>query len=133
MATLKEELQSRKTPYNKLSKEYKTYESYIVSMLINKGVLISSAIDREDKTYIAWTKEETISLNEYLTYAISKNWVDITKLEVDSQYSASSEVLGSIIDYIVVHLQDNQEFSKKMYKYLISSQKIKGRQICLEV
>lgn len=131
LATLKEELQSRKTPYNKLSKEYKTYESYIVSMLINKGVLISSAIDREDKTYIAWTKEETISLNEYLTYAISKNWVDITKLEVDSQYSASSEVLGSIIDYILVHLQDNQEFSKKMYKYLISSQKIKGRQICL--
>ena len=131
LATLKEELQRRKTPYNKLSKEYKTYESYIVSMLINKGVLISSAIDREDKTYIAWTKEETISLNEYLTYAISKNWVDITKLEVDSQYSASSEVLGSIIDYILVHLQDNQEFSKKMYKYLISSQKIKGRQICL--
>lgn len=131
LATLEEELLNKKTPYNKLSKEYKTYESYIVSMLMNKGVLISSAIDREDKIYNAWTKEETISLNEYLTYAISKNWVDITKLEVDSQYSASSEVLESIIDYILVNLQDNQEFSKKMYKYLISSQKIKGRQMCL--
>lgn len=131
LATLEEELLNKKTPYNKLSKEYKTYQSYIVSMLMNKGVLISSAIDREDKTYIAWTKEETISLNEYLTYAISKNWVDITKLDVDSQYSASSEVLGSIIEYIIEHLQDNKEFSKKMYKYLISSQKINGRQMCL--
>ncbi len=128
---LQEELLSTKTPYNKLSKEYQVYQSYIVSMLMNKGVLISSAIDREDKTYIAWTRDETISLSEYLMYAISKNWVDITKLSVDSQYSASTEVLGSIIDYILEQLENNQEFSKKMYKYLISSQKISGKQVCL--
>ncbi len=128
---LQEELLSTKTPYNKLSKEYQVYQSYIVSMLMNKGVLISSAIDREDKTYIAWTRDETISLSEYLMYAISKNWVDITKLSVDSQYSASTEVLGSIIDYILEQLENNQEFSKKMYKYLISAQKISGKQVCL--
>lgn len=131
LETLKEELLNTKTPYNKLSKEYQAYQSYIVTMLMNKGVLVSSSIDREDKTYIAWTKEETISLSEYLTYAISQNWVDITKLSVNGQYSASSEVLSSIIDYILEHLQENKEFSKKMYKYLISSQKIKGKQVCL--
>lgn len=131
LETLKDELLNKKTPYNKLIKEYKTYQSYIVSMLMNKGVLVSSAIDREDKTYIAWTKEETISLNEYLSYAISKNWVDITKLEVNGQYSASSEVLNSIIDYILKNLRENQDFSKKMYKYLISAQQIKGKQMCL--
>ena len=129
--TLKEELLTKKTPYNKLSKEYQAYESYIVSMLTKKGVLVSSAIDKEDATYIAWTKEETISLNEYLTYAIAQNWIDITKLSVDSQYSASSEVLNCIIDYILENLEDNVEFSKKMYKYLISAQQITGRQVCL--
>lgn len=128
---IKQELLEKKTPYNKLTKEYKTYESYIVSMLMNKGVLMSSAIDREDKTYIAWTKDEVISLNEYLTYAISMNWIDITKLSVDSQYSDSTEVLKSVIDYILENLKNNKEFSKKMYKYMISNQTISGKQICM--
>lgn len=131
LQTLKEELLTNKTPYNKLPKEYQAYQSYIVSMLTKKGVLVSASIDKEDATYIAWTRDETISLNEYLTYAISKNWIDITKLSVNSQYSASSEVLNSIIDYILENLEENNEFSKKIYKYLISSQKITGRQICL--
>jgi penicillin-binding protein 2 len=131
LTTLREELSTTKTPYNKLSKEYENYESYIVTMLTEKGVLVSSAIDREDATYIAWTTDEVISLSEYLSYAISQNWIDITKLSVESQYSDSSEVLDSIIDYIIENLSDNTKFSKKMYKFMISNQKITGRQICM--
>lgn len=131
LAGIEEELSVKMTPYNQLSKEYKNYESYIVSMLMDKGVLISSAIDREDATYIAWTNDETISLNEYLTYAISKNWIDITKLSVESQYSDSTEVLNSVIQYILENLKDNTRFSKKIYKYMISDQTITGRQMCL--
>jgi penicillin-binding protein 2 len=129
--TLEEELSTAKTPYNKLSKEYENYESYIITMLTEKGVLVSSAIDKDDATYIAWTTDEVISLNEYLTYAISKNWIDITKLSVESQYSDSSEVLNSIIEYIIDNLTDNTKFAKKMYKYMISSQTITGKQICM--
>ncbi|MDE7206594.1 MAG: penicillin-binding protein, partial [Lachnospiraceae bacterium] len=120
-----------KTPYDKLTKEYKNYESYIVSMLMDKGVLVSSAIDRDDATYIAWTTDEVISLNEYLTYAISKNWVDITKLSVETQYSDSYEVLNSIIQYILQNLENNTRFAKMMYKYMISDQTISDRQICM--
>ncbi len=100
-------------------------------MLTDKGVLMSSAINKEDPTYIAWTTDEVISLNEYLTYAISQNWIDITKLSVQSQYSDSAEVLNSVIQYILENLQDNIRFSKKMYKYMISDQTITGRQVCM--
>ena len=131
LATLKEELLNLKTPYDQLSKEYKNYESYIVSMLTDKGVLVNSAIDKEDPTYIAWSVQEVISLNEFLTYAISKNWIDITKLSVNSQYSDSTEVLNSVITYILDNLKDNTTFSKKMYKFMISDQTITGRQICM--
>lgn len=131
LTTLREELSTKKTPYNELTKEYKNYESYIVTMLTNKGVLVSSAIDTDDSTYIAWTKDEVISLNEYLTYAISKNWVDITKLSVDSQYSDAAEVLDSVIDFIIENLQNNTEFAKRLYKYMITAQTITGRQVCL--
>lgn len=131
LATIEEELLSKKTPYNKLTKEYKNYESYIVTMLTEKGVLVSSAIDKEDATYIAWTKDEVISLQEYLSYAISKNWIDITKLSVSGQYSDSSEVMQAIIDYIIDNLKSNSVFSRKLYKYMISSQNLSGRQICM--
>lgn len=131
LATIEEELLSKKTPYNKLTKEYKNYESYIVTMLTEKGVLVSSAIDKEDAMYIAWTKDEVISLQEYLSYAISKNWIDITKLSVSGQYSDSSEVMQAIIDYIIDNLKSNSVFSKKLYKYMISSQNLSGRQICM--
>lgn len=131
LARLEAELSVNKTPYNQLTKEYMSYESYIVSMLTARGVLISSEIDRDDPTYIAWTTDEVISLNEYLSYAIAQNWVDITKLQVDSQYSDSNEVLSAIIDYILENLENNTEFSKKMYKYMISNQTITGTQICM--
>lgn len=131
LASIEAELLDRKTPYNKLTKEYKNYESYIVSMLMEKGVLVSSAIDREDATYIAWTNDEVISLNEYLTYAISQNWLDITKLSVESQYSDSYEVLNSVIQYILKNLDNNTKFSKMIYKYMISDQTITGRHICM--
>lgn len=131
LASIAEELSTTKTPYDKLTKEFKNYESYIVSMLTEKGVLVSSAINRDDPTYIAWTTEEVISLNEYLTYAIAQNWIDVTKLSVESQYSDSTEVLNSMIQYIIENLQNNVRFSKKMYQYMISSQTITGRQICM--
>ncbi len=131
LTSIKEELSTTKTPYDKLTKEFKNYESYIVSMLTDKGVLVSSAINKDDPTYIAWTTEEVISLNEYLTYAIAQNWIDVTKLSVASQYSDSEEVLNSMIQYIIENLQDNVRFSKKMYQYMISDQTITGRQICM--
>lgn len=131
LETIEEELTSNKTPYNKLTKEYKNYESYIVSMLMDKGVLMNNQIDKEDSTYIAWAKDEVISLQEYLSYAIAKNWVDITKLTVSEQYSDSSEVMKSLIDYILDNLESNKEFSKKLYKYMISSQMLSGKQVCM--
>lgn len=131
LSRLSDELVHTKTPYGKLTKEYKTYESYIVTMLTNKGVLVSSSIDKEDKMYQAWNTEETISLQEYLSYAIAQNWIDITKLPMESQYSDSAEIMKALNDYIITNLSNSNEFTKKIYKYMISSQTISGRQICM--
>lgn len=130
---LREELLNGVTPYNRLSKEYQNYESYIVSLLSsdNHGVLIKDQIDTSDATYIAWTKDETISLKEYLNYAISMNWIDTTKLDLEVQYSDSDEIYISLVDYIIDALQNNTEFNKKIYKYMIANNNISGKQICI--
>lgn len=131
-AELTEELLESATPYNKLSKEYQNYQSYIVTLLSsdNHGVLIRDTIDTSDPTYIAWTKDETISLKEYLTYAISMNWIDTTKLDLEVQYSDSDEIYAGLVEYIIDALQNNSEFNKRLYKYMIANGNISGRQIC---
>lgn len=130
---LTEELLTTATPYNRLSKEYQNYESYIVTLLSsdNHGVLVKSEIDTTDATYLAWSRDETISLKEYLNYAISMNWIDSTKLDLDVQYSDSEEIYNSLVDYIINALQNNTEFNKKIYKYMIANNNISGRQICI--
>ena len=62
---LQEELYDRNTIYKELETEYQIYQSYIVTMLTDNGVIISDAVNTEDATYKAWKTEETISLGEF--------------------------------------------------------------------
>ena len=127
---LRAQLETVCTPYNELAKEYQVYESFIVSMLYDNNVIVQSEVDKEDETYIAWTKEEVISLNEYLNYVIAKNWVDVSKLDIVSQYSDSQEIYNKIISYIFEKLDLDAEFTKKIYRYMINNDEVTGRQIC---
>ncbi len=128
------ELQSdHPTAYRDLSREMKNYMSYIVSDVLmgSSGVLMSSAIDREDPTYLAWTQEEVISLKEYLEYAISMNWVDVSGLEVESSYLSSEEIYAVLLDYISTELANDVDFQNMLYKYLILDDVVSGKEICL--
>ncbi len=124
------ELLEKRTPYNRLSEEYQVYQSYIVSMLLSEGIILDSKIDKEDSTYLAWKVDETISLGEYLDYCIAKNWIDATQIELNSEYSDSTEVFNQLSKDIISLLTDNTEFSKKMYRYMIEDNDISGREIC---
>jgi len=132
-ATLRDELENTSTPYDKLTEEYQIYESYIVSMLMssNKNVLPDINIDTEDPTYIAWKTDETISLKDFLSYAVAQNWIDVSKLEMGSKYADSAEVYKVLVDYIFKNLENNTAFAKKMYKYMLLGDMITGKQICL--
>jgi len=130
-AKLHEELMESRTPYQNLSDENKVYESFITNMLIDNGVIKDSEIDKEDETYLAWKLEETISLAEYLKYAISMNWIDVSKINMNTSYADSEEVYGYLVDYIIERLKYNRAFTKKMIKYMIIYGEITPRQICM--
>ena len=130
LAEIRAQLTTKMVPYAELSDEYKVYESFITTMLSENGITKDSDIDREDPTYIAWKTEESISLSEYLRYAISMNWIEVTKIGMDSAYSDSDEVYERLVDYIEDHLNDSTSFTKKMLKYMIINDRITYRQIC---
>lgn len=124
------ELLETRTPYNKLSEEYQIYQSYIVTMLTDEGIILTDKIDKEDETYLAWKTEETISLGEFLDYCIAQNWIDVTNIELNSEYSDSTEIFSQLTKDIIELLNHNTEFSKKLYKNMIADNDITGRQIC---
>ena len=135
MATISElesELQnSQASAYTDLSNEMKAYMDYICDTLLTKdtGILMSDQIDKNDATYIAWAKDETINLYTYLNYAISKNWIDTSKLG-SSSYSSSEEIYQEILKYLKEYLADDSNFDKLLYKYLIKSGSVTGEQVC---
>ena len=72
-----------------------------------RDVLMEDAVDTKDATYIAWTTDETISLQEYLRYAISMNWIDVTKISGDNPYLDSQEIYQSVLSYMEEYLLED--------------------------
>ncbi len=130
---LRQELLITGTAYENLSEEYQVYESYIVNRLSsnNTGVLIAERVDKEDDMYKAWAIEETISLRDYLNYAIAQNWIDISKFNLNQQYSSSNEVYEQLVNFITEDLKENNGFSKRLFKYMIHDDALTGQQICM--
>lgn len=127
---LRRELFEDLTPYDQLSYEFQVYESLIVQLLYDNGIIDSTLINRDDPTYIAWTQDETISLGEYLRYTVTQNWVDVSKLPLDNQYSDSDQIYEKVVDKLFERLDNSHEFEKRLYKFMLNSDQISGAQIC---
>lgn len=133
-ATLKDQLLTNDpVPYKDLEEQYQIYESYIVNdMLMNDtGILNEDAIDKSDPVYEQWTEEESISLKEFLTYAISQNWIDVTKITDGSEYMDTEEVFTALSDYIASYLYDDNNFCKQVYRYMLKEKRLNGDNICM--
>ncbi len=128
---LRAQLNEDRTPYNKLNKEYQVYESNIVDWLYDNEIISSDKVDRTDKVYLAWTRDETISLSEYLEYCIGERWIDLGRLETDEKYVDSEETFSNLVDAIFELADDNVEFQKKLYKYMLLNDVISGKDICM--
>ena len=120
------------TPYSELSDEMKVYQSYIVNnMLPAAGILNEEAIDKSDLTYKAWAEDETISLQEFLTYAISNNWIDVNGITQNMDYMDSREVYTALADYIAEYLGRDEDFCKRVFRYMLMAHELNGAQVCL--
>ena len=127
---LREEMMSLDTPYNELDLEYQVYQLAIVDMLEKENLILTDEISEDDEIYIAWKKDERISLKTYLNHLISKGWLDVTRLELDEKYSDSEEVYGKLVDMICQMLTQNEYFNKRLYKYMLLEDEISPMDVC---
>ncbi|MFV0364299.1 MAG: penicillin-binding transpeptidase domain-containing protein [Suipraeoptans sp.] len=121
--------------YNDSSDEMQDYMDYIVTTMLTETyqVLVNSNIDKNDETYKQW-KDGSVSAYTFLNYAISKNWVNtslISSEEDNEKYSDSAELYKDLIEYIFQLLESNNGFNKIVYKYMIYSEQVTGRELCM--
>ena len=119
-------------PYSGLSQEMQDYVDYIVDDMLTEdaGILNQDEIDTSDSVYTDWNENHSISLQEYLSYAASQNWVDVSKLDQQDAYLDSSQVYQAITEYILEQIPQDTWFSKIIYKYLIMDDQITGEDLC---
>ena len=113
-----------------MSEQTLDYFTCVMSVLNDDGLLLSKQIDTSDSTYTSW-KAGTLSPRDYLKYCISKQWIDITKLDVNQKYADSSEIYTALCSYIRDAMTDNKDFAKIIYKYMVNSGAVTGQQLCL--
>ncbi len=120
------------------SEEMQEYLNYIYSLLNNRFIndkenkyyLFTTEVDKNDSNYIAYHNNK-LSLSKFLQYALSKNWIDLTELNIGSEYYSTDELYAKLLEYIKNMLVDDSTFNKKVYNNLVYSYKLSGTEICL--
>lgn len=130
LSSIKNELVSNPTALKDMSDETLDEFTYIISHLKEEEILLSKEIDENDPTYQKWKKQK-ISPREYLKYAITQHWIDISKLTVDEKYADSSEVYDALCTYILEQIEQDSDFSNIIYQYMIKRGEISPRALCI--
>lgn len=130
---LRNELMSpHATDMKNLPEDTKAYMFYIYSYLSGPtvGIIKEGAMDTTSDEFKAWKSDE-ISLRDYLYYGIANGWVDTTKLETDTKYSSADDTFEALVNYVLGKLEEDRNFTKKIYRYLINNDTITGQELCL--
>lgn len=120
-----------KTTNENMSEEMAEYMDYVYNKVTSAGtgILPVSGIDKTDQVYLDY-KNNRISLSEFLTYAINRNWVDLEKLGITTYY-VTDEIYEILLDEIVRMLQEDVVFTKKLLRNMIFQKELSGKEICL--
>ena len=113
------------TPLSELDENYQHYMEYICEFLSEEDVFHTSMIDKDDQEFIDYTSDLT-SLEHYLKYAISKEAIDLSALNVESDYYDNDEIYSALCDYIIEYLSTDTEFDKLVIKVMLQSGEISG-------
>lgn len=131
LSSIENNLRNSNTAMKDLSEYDQEYMEYIYDMLVENEILDVTLIADNDEKYIAYARNQTISLGEYLRYAINQNAINISDFDLNSDYYDSDEIYSALVETIITNLREDSNFDKLVIKYMIESGMVSGRQVCL--
>lgn len=127
IAHLKEVFDSNKTEKDK---DIREYLEYIYSFIKEKEILNVDLVDEEDEGFKEFI-EDKLLLNQFLRRAISKRWINLSKLDLGKDYFSTDEIYERLVNKLFSELRNDLSFKKIIYKRLIFDYTISGTEICL--
>jgi len=115
---------------NNKANDMEIYLDYFYTVLQNQDILQTENIPADDETYQSYL-DDKISLSSFLQYALSNNWIDLSKLGIGDQYYSAEELYNELISDTKDTLKSDSIFNKKVYRNLIFSYNLSGTEICL--
>lgn len=127
-----------KASSKKISSDMNDFLDYFYQILKENSIVITKSsdasdkkvVDTSDETYRSYSKG-TLSLSKYLQYAISQQWIDLDKLNIGNDFYSTQEIYKKLVDYGVDLLENDNTFTKMIYRYMIYHYELSGRDICL--
>lgn len=129
LSSVESNLRNSSTPIMDLSEYDQEYMEFIYDLLVDSEILDVTLIADNDEMFAAYM-QQTISLGEYLRYAINQNAINISNFDLSSDYYDSEEIYSALVDNIIAELRENHNFDKLVIKYMIESGMTSGRQVC---
>ena len=120
-AWIREQILNENVPaYNDLDEEYQAYMTYLIDdMLTSDTEVIKLDGDYyNDEVYISWQAGE-ISAREFLSYCISRQWIDLTNLTEEATYLSSDELYEAIVRFACDYMLTDTAYAKVQYKYML--------------
>ena len=133
LGSLKNELLSpHASTLNELTPDMYSYMNYIYTYLSDSsvGIIQRDEIDQNSEVFETW-RDGNLSLRDYILSGIASGWVDTTSLGTEANYSGADEIFAQLTDYIIGSLEEDSQFTKLMFRYLVNNGQITGRQLCL--
>jgi len=112
------------------SEELLKYLKYVYSKVSSANLLDKNSIDTTDDIYHKYQDGE-ISMSEFFSYAITRNWIDTDKFSAAGEYYSTSELYNMFLDYVMSLINDDDEFTNMIYHTLVFDDIISGKNICL--
>lgn len=126
-------LNNEKAPaYKDMNKEMQAYFTYIITdyLTTNNKILSPS---NSDSLYKNWSTNENINPYTYLFGSISKNWIDTGKISehANDKYTDAKQTYQDLVNYIKSSMENDDSFNKLIYKYMIKSGTVTGKEVCM--
>ena len=110
---------TNKNSYNGCSEEEREYIELIENIITNNGILDTSRLSSDDEDSQKWATGN-ISLYEYLHYAVGKDAVSVSALDISNTFLSSDEIYAALAEYILLDLEENKSFSKIVYESMLN-------------
>ena len=118
------------TPYTLLSDDMKSYIKRMRSLLLEMNILDSEKITSDNELSKQWANGG-LSFKDYLVGAINKDWINISNLDVSTDYPSTDEVINVVTGLVLNEIENDPEFNKLIYEDLILARVISGNLICM--